>query len=415
MFGEIFLTYLGRPSLIGAEDTWALLAALCVSVALCLYLERRYRWAAKLSGAILALLLGLLLSNLGVLPVNSGLYDEVIWSFAVPLSIPLLLQQCSLRRIWREAGRMLAVFLIGAVGTAAGAVLGYFLFRERIPELAAVSAMMTGTYIGGSVNFTAMAGQFQVSQSMVSAATVADNLLMALYFFVLILFAGMRFFRDRFAHPHIDGAALPGAGGDEARTQAAAFWGRKEISLMDIAANLAYAAAVVLLSQRTGGLLGDLIPDAGTAGHILNTFLGSQYVWITTFSMLAATFAEERVQAIHGGQELGTYLICLFLFVIGVPASILEIVTRTPLLFVYAAVVVLMNMAFCFAGGRLIRADLEEIIIASNANIGGPASAAGMAVSQGWSALVGPGLLVGVLGYVIGNYAGTLIGGLLGG
>ena len=47
-------------------------------------------------------------------------------------------------------------------------------------------------------------------------------------------------------------------------------------------------------------------------------------------------------------------------------------------------------------------------------SIGGPATAAGMAISQGWSRLVGPGLLVGVLGYVIGSYAGTLIGALLG-
>ena len=410
MLQGLFLQYLGRPSLIAADDTWALLAVLCVSVAACLCLEGRYRWASKISGGILALLLGLLLSNLGVLPVHSGLYDDVIWGFAVPLSIPMLLQQCSLQRVRREAGQMLLVFLTGAAGTVLGALLGFFLLRDHIPELAGVAAMMTGTYIGGSVNFTAMAGQFDVSQSMVGAATVADNLLMALYFFALILFAGLRFFRARFPHPHIDEAErVP-----QARNQAASFWGRKDISLRDIAANLAYAAAIVLLSQRLGALLGGLVPDTGLAGHILHTFLSSQYVWITTFSMLAATFAGERVSSIHGGQELGTYLICLFLFAVGVPASVAEIVTRTPLLFVFAALMVLMNMVFCFVGGWLIRADLEDIIIASNANIGGPATAAGMAISQGWSRLVGPGLLVGVLGYVIGNYAGTLIGALLG-
>ena len=58
--------------------------------------------------------------------------------------------------------------------------------------------------------------------------------------------------------------------------------------------------------------------------------------------------------------------------------------------------------------------DLEDAIIASNANIGGPTTAAGMAVSQGWSRLVGPAMLVGVLGYVIGNYAGTVVGIILG-
>jgi uncharacterized membrane protein len=37
-----------------------------------------------------------------------------------------------------------------------------------------------------------------------------------------------------------------------------------------------------------------------------------------------------------------------------------------------------------------------------------------MAISQGWSALVGPAMLVGVLGYVVGNYMGTLVGIILG-
>ena len=50
---------------------------------------------------------------------------------------------------------------------------------------------MTGSYIGGGVNFAAMASQFD-GKELTSAATVADNLLMAAYFFVLIAFAGMK-------------------------------------------------------------------------------------------------------------------------------------------------------------------------------------------------------------------------------
>ena len=67
-----------------------------------------------------------------------------------------------------------------------------------------------------------------------------------------------------------------------------------------------------------------------------------------------------------------------------------------------------------FIGAKLFKCNLEDAIIASNANIGGPTTAAGMAISQGWAALVGPAMLVGTLGYVIGNYAGTLVGMALG-
>ncbi len=58
--------------------------------------------------------------------------------------------------------------------------------------------------------------------------------------------------------------------------------------------------------------------------------------------------------------------------------------------------------------------DLEDCILASNANIGGPMTAAGMAISQGWSKLVGPIMLVGTFGYVIGTYLGVMVGTILG-
>lgn len=37
-----------------------------------------------------------------------------------------------------------------------------------------------------------------------------------------------------------------------------------------------------------------------------------------------------------------------------------------------------------------------------------------MAISKGWINLVGPIMLIGTLGYIIGTYAGTFIGQFLG-
>lgn len=55
MFAAYFMDTLGRESLIAADDTWALLALLVVSVALAIWLEQKYIWASKISGAIIAL------------------------------------------------------------------------------------------------------------------------------------------------------------------------------------------------------------------------------------------------------------------------------------------------------------------------------------------------------------------------
>ena len=412
MFADLFMAHLGRESLIAADDTWALLVLMVASVALAIWLEQKYVWASKISGAIIALLIALAASNLAIIPTSCVLYDNIVWDFAVPLGIPLLLLQCNMKKIWKETGRMMVIFLIGAAGTVAGAFLAYTLLHRYIPGLEGVAAMMTGSYIGGGVNFAALAAEFDVGE-IKAAATVADNLLMALYFFALIFIAGMKFFRSHYSHPHIDAVAESGDLSG-AQTQAAAYWSRKGISLKDIALNFAYAAAVVFAAKLISTFVGGLIPDTGVVLHMLHTFFGSEYVWITTVSMACATFGEKQVAKLSGSQEIGTYLIYLFLFVIGVPASISKILTETPLLLAFTGIMVIVNMLFCFVGGKLLHFDLEDIILASNANIGGPTTAAGMAISQGWSALVGPVMLVGTFGYVIGTYLGILVGGLLG-
>ena len=412
MFADFFLAQLGRESLIAADDTWALLALMVASVALAIWLEQKYVWASQISGAIIALLIALAASNLAIIPTSCVLYDDIVWGYAVPMGIPLLLLQCNMKKIWKETGRMMVIFLIGAAGTVAGAFLAYTLLHSFIPGLEGVAAMMTGSYIGGGVNFAALASEFEVGE-IKAATTVADNLLMALYFFGLIFIAGMKFFRKRYSHPHIDAIAESGDLSG-AQTQAAAYWSRKDISLKDIAMNFAYAVLVVFAAKLIAAFIGGLIPDTGVALHMLHTFFGSEYVWITTVSMACATFGEKQVAKLSGSQEIGTYLIYLFLFVIGVPASIVKIIQETPLLLVFTGIMVLVNMLFCFIGGKLLHFDLEDIILASNANIGGPTTAAGMAISQGWSALVGPVMLVGTFGYVIGTYLGILVGGLLG-
>lgn len=412
MFADLFMAHLGRESLIAADDTWALLVLMVASVALAIWLEQKYVWASKISGAIIALLIALAASNLAIIPTSCVLYGNIVWDFAVPLGIPLLLLQCNMKKIWKETGRMMVIFLIGAAGTVAGAFLAYTLLHRYIPGLEGVAAMMTGSYIGGGVNFAALAAEFDVGE-IKAAATVADNLLMALYFFALIFIAGMKFFRSHYSHPHIDAVAESGDLSG-AQTQAAAYWSRKGISLKDIALNFAYAAAVVFAAKLISTFVGGLIPDTGVALHMLHTFFGSEYVWITTVSMACATFGEKQVAKLSGSQEIGTYLIYLFLFVIGVPASISKILTETPLLLAFTGIMVIVNMLFCFVGGKLLHFDLEDIILASNANIGGPTTAAGMAISQGWSALVGPVMLVGTFGYVIGTYLGILVGGALG-
>lgn len=272
---------------------------------------------------------------------------------------------------------------------------------------------MAGSYIGGGVNFVAMADAFDAPGELVSAAVVADNLLMALYFFVLIAIPSMAFFRKHFKHPYIDEVESQVATSREGETQAASYWGRKEISLKDIAFAIGSAFIIVAVSRELASWLGSIIPTGNFVGNLLNGLFGNQYLIMTTLTMFLATYGSKFFGEIQGAQEIGTYLIYIFFVVIGVPASIPVILSKSPLLLVFSAIMVLINMAVTLFFAKILKFNLEEAILASNANIGGPTTAAAMAIAKGWTALIVPILLVGTLGYVIGNYFGIFMGNIM--
>ena len=397
-------------SLISADNTWALFAILAAIATLAVYLEQKTRIGSKVTGCVMALIFAMVLSNTGIIPLDAAAYDFV-WSYIIPLAIPMLLFNADVKRIGRESGRLLIIYLISGIGTVAGGIVAYNLLKGAIADLGLVLPMMIGTYTGGSVNLVAMSDAYNVGGELVSSSVVADNLLMALYFFALIAAAGSKFFLKHYRHPLIDDLNKNSDGGAEG---AATFWTPKEVSLKDIAMCVALSLVIVAVSVKISSVFAALIPTSNFGLSLLNGLLGNQYLIITTLTMLVATLFPGQVGNIAGAQEIGTYLIHIFFAVIGVPASIYMIVTKAPLLLLFCAIIVFVNMLFSFVFGKLLKFSLEEIIISSNANIGGPTTAAAMAIAKGWNALIVPAILVGTLGYVLGHYYGIFAGTMIG-
>lgn len=397
-----------ESTFIKSDDIWLLWAFLAGWAAVSIYLEQKYKWAARISGAIIALLGAMLLANMKIIPTESVVYDTV-WGYVIPLAIPLLLYQANIFKIWNESGRLLIMFFLSSVGTVAGAIIGFFLLKDYIPGLEKVAGMMTGSYIGGGVNFAALSTKFEAPGELVSATVVADNMMMAIYFFVLMLIPTLTFFRKHYQTPHINEIELNNTG----ENKAAAYWKEKEISLKDIALSIGTAFVLVAVSFKMAELFGNLIPTGDQSNFflvLLRGILGDKYLVLTTLTIIVVTIFSKYFESLKGAQEIGTYLIYIFFVVIGVPASITLIIQQAPLLLLFVGIMVVINMLVSLLLGKVFKFNLEEIIVASNANIGGPTTAAAMAISKGWTKLIVPILLVGTLGYIVGNYAGSAIG-----
>ena len=382
--------------MISANETWILWSIIIVIATASIYLENHYEWASKISGPIIGLLAAATLSNVGIIPVESPVYDQV-WDIVVPLAIPMLLFTCDLKQIWKESGRLLMIFLISSVGTILGALVGYAFLGKMIPVLNHIAGMMVGSYIGGGVNFVAVASAVDIPKELISAATVADNLLMVFYFLILLMIPSMAFFKKHFKSAY----------STEKLEDSKEFQSKTVVTLQDIAFVFAIAVVIVTVSFS-------LSKGISTLGeNSVVQFISNKYLILTTLTVAASTIFSSFFKKIHGANEIGTFLIYLFFVVIGIPASIEAIIAKSPLLLVFCAIMVFVNMFVTFLGAKVFGFTIEEAILASNANIGGPTTAAAMAVSKGWHRFVAPTMLVGTLGYILGTYIGILVGNFL--
>lgn len=394
-------------TLISATDHTTLWALIAVGTALAIWLEQNFRWAAKLSAPVLALLIAMLLSNTRVVPADSPAYDFV-GDWLVPLAIPLLLFRANIREIVRSGGRMVLVFHISSIGTLLGTALAVWVLRGRLgsPDTEHAAGMMAASYIGGSVNFMAIKTSYAVREGVSNPLIVADNFVMAGIFVVLLSFAASKWFRARYPHPHSMDADATAAG-----NLAAQHWQRKGIALLDVAWALAFAftvfALATLLGRLTKSWFGDVTHSAGL--QMLATLCTNKFVLLTSVTLLLATIFARPLAKVNGPEEIGGYLLALFLFTMGLPADLVGVLTQAPLFFVFCGIIAVVNLTFTLVAGKLLKLQLEELLLAVNANLGGAPSAAAMAISAGWPRLVLPGILAGIWGYVIGTPIGVMV------
>lgn len=398
---------LWEETLVSPDNFWMLATIIVGWATISIILEQKYVWASKITGAIIALSGALVLSNLKIIPIGSE-FEDMVWGYVVPMAIPMLLFKANFKKIGNESFRFLMIFLLSSLGTVIGAIIAVLTLGNFMEQVPAVSAMMAGSYIGGTVNFAAMSASYSVTDSISSAAIVADNLIMVFYMMLLIAMPSIAFFRKNLKAPLQDKIDLEGKS-SEGSIHAAKYWGRKEISLKDIALTFAIAFAINAFAVAFTDFIKLSFSNEDKLSELIRVFLGNKYLIITTLTLILATTFSKTFDDIKGSNEIGSFLIYIFFVVIGIPASISQLLENAIVLLGFAFIMVVVNMLVTFIGAKVFGFTLEEAILASNANIGGPTTAAALAISKGWEILVAPVMIIGTLGYVFGNYAGILL------
>jgi uncharacterized membrane protein len=381
---------LSQGTIISANNHWGIWAILFLIAVFGLWAEKT-KIGSKLSAVVVSILCAFVLANLSVIPTEAPAYD-IVWTYLVPLAIPLLLFKADLRRIIAEAGPTLLAFFFGTIGTLIGTFVSFALFSLG-PEGWKLAGIFCSTYIGGSMNFVAVAQALQLkSGDLLTAGVAADNLVMTIYFIVLFTIPSIAIFRKLYLTKHDEKASQL----DENFTMEVPESNKPD--LMDMGKSLAIGLTICAV----GFGISDFI-----------RIQGSGILIITALVVSLATIFPKQIGTIKGADQIGTLLMQVFFVVIGASANIRVVLRVGPVLFLFAGVILLIHLAFILIAGKIFKLDLAEILIASNANMGGPTTAAAMAVAKKWKDLVIPAILCGTLGYAIATFIGVGIGNLL--
>lgn len=392
-------------SLIKGDQLWLMWMMVAIMAAVSVWGEQKTKWGAKLGSAIIAIFGTMILVNIRLLPSSSPVYSAVS-TYILPLSIPLLLFQCDLKRIIKESGKLFIVFHVASLGTMVGAIAAGFIFRSE-PNIGGIVAMEVGAHVGGTVNLVACGNAFGLDQAYISAVAVAANLLVAFLMLGLGAATDSKWVRKTFPHPHVD--AFEASVDKNAGSVSEQYWKPKNVSLLSMAMSLATTFAICGI----GDLIANWVKTLGLP-TILDQLFGSIYLLICTITIILVTLFPKFFRKLAGAEEMGTFMIMMYFVTIGGAADLMELLKVGVIILCSIVFVTVGNLGFLFGFGKLFKWNWEDLCNASCATIGGPTTAAAFSINKGWNALIVPGILVGLWGYSIGNYVGILSGNLFG-
>lgn len=346
----------------------------------------------RLGGAISApailIIGGAVLSNTGVIPLSAPLYGGVV-VFLIPVAIAALLLKADIGRIIRETGTMALPFLLGALFVVVGALLAGWML-DLGPEGHKVVGAMAATSIGGSMNFVAVSSALQFDDaSLLAAAVATDSVVGASYLILMATVSGTLWFSKR------ANAETTNVDSRKAHTEAA-------VAAGDLLKNMANTLAVSLVIAAVGILLA---AKAGVEQYAI--------LVITVLAVLVANIFRRPLRTLRGDTEIGILVMYLFFFVVGASTDLNAFVENAGGIVLLTVIMLTVHVVLLVLATRWLKFDPAEALIASNACILGPATAAALAASRGWQHLITPGLMCGLAGYVIANFAGIGIARLL--
>ena len=313
----------------------------------------------------------------------------------------VMLLRCDFRKLAKLGGRMVAIFLGCSVTLFIGFVIGYPIFKGFLGHdtWGAVAALYA-SWVGGSANMAAMQAALPVDAGAYSCALALDTVCYSVWIALLLL---MVKHADKWNNSVQADTSKLQAVADAAAAEVAKE--KKKATAADWIFLIGVSLLVSAISQSVGASLNTMLKGVGLAMFDKGTMTT---VFVTVLGLVCAMSPLGKVPVV---EELSSVYLYAVVSLLASTASVTDLLSA-PMWVVYGFFILVVHVIGMYILSKIFHWDLCMVSTASLANIGGAASAPIVASAYNES-YAGIGVLMGVLGAAVGNFAGLICGYIL--
>ncbi len=367
---------------------------------LVIYLGNTYSYIRKIGSIVICYIVGLFVGNIGILPSNLEGMNDILTSITIPLAIPLLLFSEDIRKWVKLAKTTFISLLLGVLAATIMVVIGFFIFRSHIPDCWKISGMLIGVYTGGTPNLAALATMLDVDNETYILTNTADLVVGSVVLLFLLTFA-QRFFL-LFMRPYKSTDGIENLNRTE--EMVSEFESYSGIFSKTIFLKLLKGFGLTVLISAIGGGISMLFPK--------NNQTVIAILIITSLGIVASTFP--AINRIKKTFQLGMYFILIFSLVVASTADLSKMFNSENsefLISIFLYILIAVPGAMLIHGilSWIFKIDVDNFLITTVALSMSPPFVPVVAGVLKNKAIVLSGIIIGIIGYAIGNYLGVIV------
>lgn len=356
------------------------LALITVSISV---LEKKTKWSFFKFIPVVVLIYAatMFFASIGVWELNDAINDvyKLAKTNLLPAMIFLMLLEVDIRGFFKLGKKLIISYILAVFSIALGFIVVSFVLNFDQKMLGAFGAL-AGSWMGGTANMVAVGSALGVNDEAFGYALIVDSFNYTLWVAFLLFLVGFssvfnRFFQAKPSDEIINEIAC------SCKLGAKRYWLLVLISLL-----------VSFLSQFTSQNI---------------SFINSTTTMVISATIAGIIGSFTRLSELNGSNEIATSMLFMLIALIG-SRAVFENFSGVGYYVFGGFLILVIHSAIMLVGAKIFKLDLFSISVASLSNIGGVASAPILAAAYNRS-LVGVGVLMAIMGYIIGTFGGLIV------